>query len=221
MSETPVAVFDLDGTITRGDTLKLFLKFSWRHGPTRPWLAAGLPRAMRIARQDVARRGEFKALVLAMLHGGRSRARLAAIADAFVARVLADQVKPGARAALARHRAAGHRLLLATASPDLWVEPFARAENFDAVLCTRLAWTADDRFAGRLDGPNLLHAAKRDGVVAWMAQHAGGVAPHAAYTDHHHDLPMLLLADRKVAVDPTPKLAAEAAARGIPIERWA
>jgi phosphatidylglycerophosphatase C len=157
--------------------------------------------------------------MLDLVFGGRSRGWLEAFTEDFVHDLLATGVKPRARAAIDRHRAAGHRLLLATASPDLWVEPIGRALGFDAVLCTRLAWERD-RFAGRLDGVNLLHEEKRRAVLAWMAAHAEGAAPHTGYTDHHHDLPMLLLAERPVAVDPTPQLAAQARAINIPIEDW-
>jgi HAD superfamily hydrolase (TIGR01490 family) len=220
MAPPRVAVFDLDGTITHADTLRLVLRRGLRrHGPARPLAAVGLPAAWRAAQRDVAARGAFKARMLDVAFGGRTRAWLDSFVAAFVADLLRDGVKPRARAAIARHRDGGDRLLLATASPDLWVEPIGRALGFDAVLCTRLAWD-DGRFAGRLDGVNLLHDEKRRAVQAWMAAHAGGDAPHAAYTDHHHDLPMLLLAAHPVAVDPTPALAAEARARNIPVEDW-
>jgi HAD superfamily hydrolase (TIGR01490 family) len=216
---TPVAVFDLDGTITTHDTLRLFLRRGLSGWPARPWVAFGLPADWLAARRDVAARGAFKARMLDTVFGGRSRAWLEDFCRAFVTDLLASGIKAGAKAAIARHRAGGHRLLLATASPELWALPIGQALGFDAVLATRLAWQAEN-FAGRLDGPNLLHAEKSRAVQRWMADQAEGAAPHAAYTDHHHDLPMLLLAENPVAVDPTPALAAEARARGIPIETW-
>lgn len=214
-----VAVFDLDGTITGRDTLRLLLRAWPPFLPARPWALARLPGAVLRARRNVAARGAVKEAVLDFALGGRTRAWLEREAEKFAAAVVAHEVKPGARAAIARHRAAGHVLLLASASPALWVEPIGRALGFDAVLGTRLAFR-DGRFSGRFDGPNLLNAAKRDAVLAWLAREAGGAAPVAAYTDHHHDLPLLLLAQNPVAVDPTPELAAEARARKIPIASW-
>jgi HAD superfamily hydrolase (TIGR01490 family) len=215
----PVAAFDLDGTITQSDTLRLVLRRGIRRGPSRPWAALGLPGAWQAARRDVAQRGAFKAAALNLLFGGRSRAWLDRFAATFTRHVLDYEVKPGARAAIDRHRAAGHTLVLATASPDLWANPIGQALGFEHVIATRLAW-ADDRFTGKLDGLNLLHEQKRLAVLAFLAERAGGARLHAAYTDHHHDLPMLLLAENPVAVDPTPGLAAEAAARNIPIQNW-
>lgn len=216
---TPVAVFDLDGTVTFDDTLRLVLRQGVRHLPARPWSAAFLPGTWLAARRDVAARGAFKACMLDIMFGGRSRAWMERFAQDFADAILAQGIKPGARAAIARHRDEGDRLLLATASPELWAGRIGSALGFDAVLGTGLAWHGE-RFAGRLEGPNLLHEEKRRAVQRWMAEHAGGAAPAAAYTDHHHDLPMLLLAENPVAVDPTERLAAEAAARGIPIVRW-
>lgn len=215
----PVAAFDLDGTITCHDTLRLALRRGIRAGFARPAAAFRLPGLWLAARRDLARRGAFKAAALDLVFGGQSRARLEAFAAAFVCEVLRSEVKPGAQAAIARHRGCGHTLVLATASPDLWAGPIGAALGFDVVLATKLAWQ-DEKFAGRLDGPNLLHDAKRRAVEAFLAEHAGGVRLHAGYTDHHHDLPMLLLAQHPVAVDPTAELAAAAAARQIPIETW-
>jgi HAD superfamily hydrolase (TIGR01490 family) len=215
----PVAVFDLDGTITFHDTLRLVLRRGLSRFPARPFAAMGLPADWRAARRDVAARGAFKARMLNILFGGRSRAWMEAFAADFAQDLLGSGIKPGAHAAIARHRATGDRLVLATASPILWARPIGEALGFDAVLATHLAWEGEG-FAGRLDGPNLLHEEKRLAVLAWMAREAEGAAPHAAYTDHHHDLPMLLLAEHPVAVDPTPALAAEARTRGIPVEHW-
>src|SRR5712692_1892685 len=95
----------------------------------------------------------------------------------------------------------------------------ARQVGFDQVLCTRVAWTADGRLAGGLDGGNLKGEAKlaavRRAVSAWRA------APFViAYSDHHADLPLLRWADRGVAVCPTRKLAAAAAAEDLAVENW-
>jgi phosphatidylglycerophosphatase C len=218
MSSAPVAVFDLDGTITRTDSFRVFIKAAVL--PRHPAALLALPLAVMRARKNVAARGAVKAAVMDLVHGGRPRVALEAMAARFTARLLDRLVKPGAAREIADHRARGTRLLLATASPDLWANPIGAALGFEAVLATRLAWTADGRFAGHFDGPNLLGEAKARAVRAWMEAHAGGAAPAHAYTDHHHDLPMLLLATAPLAVDPTPTLAGEAARRGIPVARW-
>ncbi len=218
MSSAPVAVFDLDGTITRTDSFRSFIRAAAL--PSHPAALLALPGAIMRARGNVAARGAVKEAVMDLLHGGRPRARLEEMAARFTAQLLDRLVKPGAARAIADHRAAGTRLLLATASPDLWANPIGQALGFEAVLATRLAWTSDGRFAGRFDGPNLLGEAKARAVRAWMEAQAGGATPAHAYTDHHHDLPMLLLAAAPVAVDPTPGLQAEAARRGIPVVRW-
>ncbi len=216
------AVFDLDGTLTRQDMFRAFLRAALRaHGPGRPWRVAGLPLLAARLAAGGAGRGEVKAALCAVVLGGRSRVTLERLAEDFSATALATQVKPAALAAIAAHRARGDVLLLASASLDLYVAPIARGLGFHGFVATRLAWTAEGRVDGRLDGPNLKGAAKLAAVHAWLVARGPGLPPPIiAYSDHESDAPLLEAARRAVAVDPTPALARLAAARGWPVERW-
>src|SRR5258706_45686 len=62
-------------------------------------------------------------------------------------------LRPKALEKLAWHRSRGHWCVLLSASPALYVEPWARAAGFDEVLATRLRYDADGHVAG-LDGEN-------------------------------------------------------------------
>src|SRR5207248_343206 len=97
------------------------------------------------------------------------------------------------------------RLVLATASLDLYVRRLARELGFDETICTHAAWTAEGRVAGTLNGGNLKGEAKLAAVRRVIP--AGSGAPFViAYSDHHADLPLLRWADRAVAVCPTARL---------------
>ncbi len=54
-----------------------------------------------------------------------------------MAPVLADAVQPFAHELIADHRAAGHKVVLATTTPYELVKPFADLMGMDAVLATR------------------------------------------------------------------------------------
>jgi phosphatidylglycerophosphatase C len=214
-----IAIFDLDGTITRRDTYAAYLlgylgrhPLVWRRLPSFAVIAA------RLAGRRVDDAG-MKAAALRAVLGGVDRAGIDDWNDSFVPWCRRRLVRAGAEARIAAHRAAGHRLLLATASLDLYVHPLARELGFDEVLCTRVAWTADGRIAGDLDGGNLKGEAKLAAVRSVVAAIQG--APFAiAYSDHHADLPLLRWADRGIAVCPTARLAAAAAAEGLAVENW-
>jgi phosphatidylglycerophosphatase C len=215
-----IAIFDLDGTITRRDTYAAYLLgYLGRHPsvwPRLPSLALALARPAGEPRDE----GRLKAAALRAVFAGLDRAQVEAWNDRFVPWCLRRLLRADAAARIATHRQAGHRLLLATASLDLYVRRLAGELGFDQVVCTRAAWTPDGRVAGTLDGGNLKGESKLAAVR--RALPAQQPAPFVvAYSDHHADLPLLRWADRAVAVCPTARLAAAAAAEGIAVEHWA
>ena len=120
---------------------------------------------------------------------------------------------------MSRHRREGHRLVLATASPDIYVRLLGERLGFDDVICTRFQWDDSDRLTGELDGDNCYGDVKRAKVETYIDEqnYSGGLF---VYTDHHSDLPLLRVATCPVAVNPTPSLKRAASELGIPIVRW-
>ncbi len=86
----------------------------------------------------------------------------------------------------------GARLLIVTASPEITVAPFARGLGADLLIGTRLAFDADGRVAGGLDGANCRGPEK---VARLKAVFGDDVRLEAAYGDSDGDLEMLALAD--------------------------
>ena len=156
-----VAAFDLDGTLTRRDTLKPFLvrAFGW---PRVAWTFLRLaPWALRVA-AGRARVDDFKVRAIRRLFAGADPERLRAVGRAH-ARAIQARLRPAALARIEWHRAQGHRLVLASAAVDLYVEPLATALAFDHVVCTRLALVAGaagERYDGTLAGEDCTGAGK-------------------------------------------------------------
>ena len=149
-----VAVFDLDGTITRRDTFSSILAYSLRFNPGNiPKLAPLSIPALRFAlgRIDNA---TVKTVFLTALFAGVPGPRLKAITRAFVDRLLAGGVRERALETLRGHRTSGHRTVLLTASPDFYVEEIARRLCFDHCLCTRTVRGPGDSLTGELAGAN-------------------------------------------------------------------
>jgi phosphatidylglycerophosphatase C len=217
-----IAVFDLDGTITTRDTgSAYFLSFLRQH--PRRWLR-GLPLVGTAARFGcgLVDNAGMKQAALSRVLGGVDRAAIEAWTARFVPWCLDRLVRPGARSRIAAHRESGDRLVLATASLDLYVDPLARALGFAEILRTKAAWTADGRISGALDGENV----RGEHKLAAVRRHLGfaETGPRAAfviaYSDHHADLPLLRWADKAVAVHPTARLAKTARAEGFAIADW-
>jgi HAD superfamily hydrolase (TIGR01490 family) len=148
-----LAVFDLDGTITRFDTLLPFVLRCLAYWPARlPRLLLVLPALMRflLTRDHGALKAAFMHRTIAGLH----RESLQEQAQRFIKWLLRRGVYQQALQAIEGHRARGDRLLLMSASPDLYVPQLAAALGFDQVICTPVRWRADGTLDGRLAGEN-------------------------------------------------------------------
>ncbi|HEX7639090.1 MAG TPA: HAD-IB family phosphatase, partial [Burkholderiaceae bacterium] len=85
----------------------------------------------------------------------------------------------------------GHRVVLASAGLDLYLEPVARALGIADLLCTRLA-VRDGRFTGELDGPDCTGPEKLRRVEALLGG-LDGIELHA-YGDSAGDRELLAAA---------------------------
>jgi HAD superfamily hydrolase (TIGR01490 family) len=147
----PVAVFDFDGTITRRDSTAAFCRAEFGSRlplailRAAPWLA-GYP-VGRVGRQ------RLKEALLTPLLGGRPETEVRARAADWAARRLPGMVRPAALERLRWHQAQGHRVVLASASLELLLEPWARSAGVHDVLATRLE-VRDGRLTGRIAGRN-------------------------------------------------------------------
>ena len=151
--ETPavVAAFDLDGTLTRRDTMLAFLAYyrgRWRLGLA---LVGLLPRILGMKAGLCSRQGTKEALLRRLL-GGQAHADVQAAGDRFGQDVLPDLLWPGAEATLRRHQAAGHACFLVTASLDLWTQAWARSQGL--TLLASQPEVVAGRLTGRLAGAN-------------------------------------------------------------------
>jgi len=214
-----IAIYDMDRTITRHGTMSGFLlhvlarRQRWRVVLVPLMGLAGLAYAVRL----VDRR-RLKAINLALLVGRRFDAtRLDALADSYARRVVRRNIHAQALAQIAMDRAAGFRIVLATASFRLYVDAIAKQLGIADVIAT-------DNVPGRarLAGPNCYGLDKRALIDAWLVREgvAPGTAEIRAYSDHVSDAPMLELAGTPVATTPSPKLRRLARQRGWTIVDW-
>jgi phosphatidylglycerophosphatase C len=194
----PLAAFDLDGTLTRRDTLLPFLlQAVGRDRAYRALLASSLTLA-RAAARGGAHRDRAKAAVLRRALAGVPQAVLAEAAESYADLVVAQGLRPDVRARVDWHRAERHELVLVSASPELYVAPIGRRLGFDEVLATRLEVEAAGLLTGRLLGANCRGPEK----VARLRQWRGDDLVVAyAYGDSTGDREMLALAATAVRVE--------------------
>jgi len=212
-----VALFDLDGTLTWRDTLLPFLLGFMGRRPHRALGLWRLPFALGSYWQD-RDRGALKSRVIRMIMGGERRAVIDAWADVFVQNLKPKQrFRPLALGVVEAHRAAGDRLVLLSASPDLYVPLIGRLLGFERTVCTEVEWQGD-----RLDGH--LKTANRRGeekqrCMTWLRRQYPGL-PIIAYGNSASDLDHMRDADRALLVNGDDAARRLAAKWNIAVSYW-
>jgi phosphatidylglycerophosphatase C len=212
-----LAVFDLDGTITRRDTLAQHVfGYLRRH----PWRFIGLPLVLPAAigfMLKLVDHGQLKAIFIRSTLRGCTRAQIEAWTAEFVPTLLAHGVFGDALERIAAHRQAGDRLVLMSASVDFYVPAIGRALGFEETICTGVRWNGD-RLDGALTTPNRRGQEKVHCFEALRKAHPG--LKTAAYGNAGSDLPHLRLADRGVLVNGDAAARAQATALGVALADW-
>jgi phosphatidylglycerophosphatase C len=207
-----LVIFELDGTITRGDTLLPYVAGFLAQRPWRLWrLLRATPAALLFALGRIDR-GELKSRLLRVTLRGHSHAELEYWNARFVPRLLAGGVRRQALAALEDHRRAGDVLVLMSASPDLYVPAIGRELGFGKVISTGVRWQ-QDRLSGELTTPNRRGAEKLRCLEELQRAHPG--LPTLAYGNAASDLPHLVATDVPRLVNASRPTRRKAARQGV------
>jgi phosphatidylglycerophosphatase C len=212
-----LAVFDLDGTISRHDTLLAYLTGFLRHHPARwPRVLLSVPVLLRFL-VGFADRGELKSGLMKAALGGCARAQLDAWTSQYVSTFLQSGVFADALRTIAERRDRHDVLVLMSASPDLYVPEIGRRLGFAETICTGVRWHGEI-FDGALTTPNRQGAEKARCFNA-LRQRYPGVAT-VAYANSGSDFDHLRLADKAWLVNPSAALRLEAGRAHIHCVNW-
>lgn len=209
--------FDLDGTITRRDSLSGYLLgFALRH-PLR------LPRFLTVL-PDIARfcfdrnRGRLKGALVAKIMGGVTRQTVDDWNHGYVRNLLQRGVFSEARLAIERHRSAGDHLVLMSATVDLYVPAIAEALGFAEHICTPVRWHEDGTLQGALAGDNVRDLEKARQLKQVALRHPGKRL--VGYGNSAPDLDHLQLVDKAVLINPGKRLRRAAAKLPVEFKYW-
>lgn len=209
-----VVLFDMDRTLIDADAFK---------GLGLALFRAGLiprARALALVGEQVGHLVGLRSMDQAMraaygILAGCPHAPIEAFTEAFVESIV-PRVYAEAVDAIAAHRARGHRVVMASASPEFLVRRVARAVGVDEVVATRV-----DRDGERF-GALILPGAWGPGKVE-LARQAGLLDERpVVYTDHVGDLDLVLAASHATLVNPMPALVEAARRHGVDhtVVRW-
>lgn len=213
-----VALFDLDRTLLDINSGRSWAVTQWREGRIGVrdllwagwWLVRyelghedGLDQAMEAAARSVV---------------GEREASLDARVRRWFDAEIRHHLRPGARAALDRHRERGDRLVLATSGSIYAARAAVAAFGLDEPVATTLE-VVDGRFTGRLT-ILAMGEGKTRAVREWADRAGHDLSEATFYTDSTSDRTLLEAVGHPRVVAPDRSLARLAAARGWPVEDW-
>jgi HAD superfamily hydrolase (TIGR01490 family) len=217
-----LALFDLDHTLLDGDSDVLWCDFLIDRGvldraefePQNRVMEAGY-QAGTVSTQAFS---EFYVGTLA----GRTPAQWQALREEFLAARVRPRLLAAGRDCIEQHRRAGHTLVLTTATNRFITELTARELDLPHLIATECEQDADGRFTGRVAGLLNMRDGKLARLQSWLAARGERLDERHSvfYSDSFNDLPLLAAVAQPVAVDPDPRLAAEAQRRGWTMQHW-
>lgn len=187
-----VALFDFDGTITTRDSLLPFLWYLYGFWGVLRIVLLAFPKIVGFLCYQSSRQDAKEAL-LAAAFGGLTPEELSPKAQRYVEDRLFELVQPEAIERLQWHQQQGHRCIVVSASPSLYLKYWVTGHDPLELLCSNLAVNNEGRFTGKLVGKNCWGPEKVKRIEKLLGS-LDGYAVYA-YGDSRGDKEMLDIAD--------------------------
>jgi HAD superfamily hydrolase (TIGR01490 family) len=219
-----LAIYDMDKTITAAPTWTRFLVHAAK--ARAPWRLALLPAAgvagIGYMLKLVDRAGLKQVTQRLLLGGALAPNEVDRVAQGFAEAEVAHGVLAGAHERIEADRAAGYRLVMATASHGYYARAIAQRLGFDDVVATEARRDGNGHILSLIEGENCYGPAKLRLIENWLSQNgmARGDFHVRAYSDHVSDAPLLEWADEPFAVNAHGPLETLARASGWPLLDW-
>jgi HAD superfamily hydrolase (TIGR01490 family) len=134
----------------------------------------------------------------------------------FMRQVITPMHLPKAQALLQKHREAGDRLLIITATNRFVIEPICHSLGVREFLAADPE-IANGRYTGKVVGTPTYQQGKVTRLKEWLQEQSETLEGSWFYSDSANDLPLLLEVDNPVAVDPCDRLREKAQDQQWPI----
>ena len=146
-----IAFFDFDGTITTSDSLAEFIRY--QHGST-GFLAGLIPVIPTIIgfKAGWVNRQHAKEKLMSAFFSGIPEQTFEQLANTFAREKIPAILRPLAMAKLNWHKQQAHEIVIVSASPTYWLEPWCHTNGFRCIA-TELE-TVDGKITGRIRGKN-------------------------------------------------------------------
>ena len=148
-----LAFFDLDGTLTRFDTLAPYCLIALVHRPRRMLALKDVLKASVGFSRGVIDRQQWKEAFITVFLEGATKPQIARWNRLFLRYVLPLMLRKQILRKLRKHRDGGDRVYIVSASPDIYLDALVGQWRLDGRICTELEWK-HDRLTGKISGRN-------------------------------------------------------------------
>lgn len=187
-----LALFDFDYTITHNDNWTAFLQFSIP--PVRLACGKVLFLPLLLAYKAGLVSGTLaRTTVSRFAFAGRAEDEIAALGNRYSEEVIPHVLQPQAMERIAWHKLRGDKVVVVSASLDVYLSHWCKAHGLD-LICTQLE-AVSGKMTGRYRGGDCAgHEKQRRVLEQYNLEDFGTVY---AYGDSREDFELLSLADRK------------------------
>jgi phosphatidylglycerophosphatase C len=203
-----VAAFDFDGTLTDGGSVLDFLIAVAGRASVLAATGALAPRLASAALMGGSHADHTKELLFERVLAGVPLDDVTQVSEQFARAHLARHLRAPVRDRFEQHHDRGDRVVIVSASPELYVRVVGELLGADGVVATQLAVDGDGdgdgdgvvTLTGRYEGANCRGSEKLRRLRVWMGEHGGEPDRLWAYGNSRGDLSMLGAADVGVNV---------------------
>ncbi|OGG54388.1 hypothetical protein A3D62_00465 [Candidatus Kaiserbacteria bacterium RIFCSPHIGHO2_02_FULL_49_11] len=214
-----LAIVDLDGTLVRGQSQLLLLRFLRERKEIGWWYFFRLYTWFMLYKLGIVQDPQKPLRQALRFLVGKNVADVESLVRTFVDSKLSSITFREGIDLLRSYKERGQEILLLSSAAEPLVKEVARFFGIDHYIGTKLRHT-NGRYTGDIDGTIVYGDTKADSARAWAKERQLALAESVAYADHGSDLPLLESVGRPVAVNPDRNLAKEARLRGWEVLRF-
>lgn len=200
MHKQGVVFFDIDDTLIKGQSQKLFIHFIWKQGFVSSWFNLRLMFWFLLYKLHIIKNPSKIATYAFSFLKNMSREKLSGLVDLFFGQVLVHHFYQDALLVIKEHQKEGRQIFLVSNAFDMLVERVASYVKADGYISTELR---DDNsiLSGEINGIINYGKAKAERVKEFCIKNNISLENSWGYADHQSDMDFLKLMKNPVFVN--------------------
>lgn len=200
MNNQGVVFFDVDGTLIKGQSQKLFINFLWKKGLVSFWFYVRLMFWFLLYKLHLIKDPSKIATHAFSFLKNTSREKLSELVDLFFVQVLVNQFYQDALSVITEHQKEGRQIFLVSNAFEELVKRVSLHVNADGYIATNLK-EENGILNGEIDGTINYGKAKAERVKEFCVKNNISLENSWGYADHLSDIDFLRLMKNSVLVN--------------------